>query len=227
MMKKNINLIIKKDLTSTSVFNLEYNDQNVNDNVEYQKWKELMLKECGNNSKQFKCNKDKILFYSRYSEYINDPYYKSKCPICNNYICYFCSCYSKNIYISCCIKNSILKSFFYFGPESIKKSFNNFITLSPYINIFLMIAFTFKILYLVIITKKSKNHDNIELMQYVNFDKNRKHVLNITIVILIDILLSIPFTIIYTYFIILLLIISIPFKCIPLKYYSGVVFSRL
>ena len=187
-----------------------------------------MLIKFGNNSKQFKCNKDKILFYSTYDECINDPYYRCKCPICNNYICYFCLCYSTNIYISCCIKNSIFKSFFYFGPKAIKQPFDNFFSLYPYTNIFLLIAFTFKVLYLVIITEKSKNHDNNneELMQYVNFDKNKKHILNITIVILMDIFLSIPFTIIYMYFINLLIIISIPFKFAPLKYYSGVIFSR-
>ena len=77
-----------------------------------------------------------------------------------------------------------------------------------------MISFTFKVLYLVIIREKSKNYgnDKEELEQYVNFDKNKKHILNITIVILIDIFLSIPFTIIYIYFLILLIIISIPFK---------------
>ena len=53
-----------------------------------------MLIKFGNNSKQFKYNKDKILFYSTYDEFINDPYYRSKCPICNNFICYFYSCYS-------------------------------------------------------------------------------------------------------------------------------------
>ena len=143
--EKNINLIIKNDLTSTSVFKLEYIEQNVNDIFEYQKWKEKMLIELGNNSKQFKCTKDKILFYSTYNEYIKNPIYKYKCPICNNYICYFCSCYSKNSYISCCIKNSIFKSFFYFGPKAIKQPFDNFFSLYPYTNIFLLIAFAFNI----------------------------------------------------------------------------------
>ena len=143
--EKNINLIIKNDLTSTCIFKLEYLEQNVNDNFEYQKWKKIMLIKFGNNSKQFKCIKDKILFYSTYDECINDPYYRCKCPICNNYICYFCSCYSKNSYISCCIKNSIFKSFFNFGPGAIKKPFENLISLYPYTNIFLLIAFTFNI----------------------------------------------------------------------------------
>jgi len=127
------------------------------------------------------------------------------------------------------MKNSIFKSFFDFGPKAIKKPFDSLISLYPYASIFLLIAFTFRVLYIVLIREKSKNNDNNneELMQYVNFDIYKKHIINITIIILMDILLSIPLTIIYTYFIILLIIISIPFKFAPLKYYSGVVFSRL
>ncbi len=70
--EKNINLIINNDLPSTSVFKLDYIEQNVNDNFKYQKWKEIKSKEFGNNSKQFKCNKDKILFYSTYNDCITD-----------------------------------------------------------------------------------------------------------------------------------------------------------
>ena len=200
--QKNINLIIKNDHTSTSIFKLEYLEQNVNDNFEYQKWKKIMLIKFGNNSKQFKCIKDKILFYSTYDECINDPYYRCKCPICNNYICYFCLCYSKNIYISCCIKNSIFKSFFNSGPKAIKQPFDNLFSLYPYLNIFFLIVFFFKLFYLVIITEKSKNHDNDneELEQYIDAEKNRKQSINITIVGFTDLFLCIPFTIIYNNF---------------------------
>ena len=227
--EKNINLIIKNDHTSTSVFKLEYIEQNMIGNLEYQKWKEIMLIKFGNNSKQYKCNKDKILFYSTYDECINDPYYRCKCPICNNYICYFCSCYSKSIYISCCIKNSIFKSFFNSGRKAIKQPFDNLFSLYPYISIFFMIVFFFKLLYLAIITEKSKNHDNEneELEQYIDAEKNPKQGINITIVGFTDFLLCIPFAFISMYFIILLIIISIPFKFAPLKYYLGVVFSPL
>ena len=59
--QKTSNLIIKKDISSYSVFKFEYKDQNLNNNKEYQKWKETMLIEYGDNSKQFKCYKDNII----------------------------------------------------------------------------------------------------------------------------------------------------------------------
>ena len=212
--EKNINLIIKNDLTSTSVFKLEYIEQNVNDIFEYQKWKEKMLIELGNNSKQFKCTKDKILFYSAYNDKIKDNYYKCKCPICNNYICYFCSCYSEDSYYFCCIKNNIFKSFFNFGPEAIKEPFDNLHGLYPYLSIFIFFVFILRLLHTEKRTEKPKNRADIQIQHFVY----------ITTPLFMDIFLSIPFTIIYTYFIILIIIISIPFKFVPLKYYLGVVF---
>ena len=144
---KNINLIITNNHTSTSVFNFEYNDQNMNDNIEYQKWKKLMLIEYGNNSKQFKCNKDKILFYSSYKKYINEYCYKSKCPVCNNYICYFCSFNGNIEYLSCSIKNSIIKAFFYSGPKFANEPLDKEILffLIPILNIFTIILSFLKI----------------------------------------------------------------------------------
>ena len=140
---RNINLIEKNNLTSTSVFKFEYKDQNVNNIIEYQKWKELMLKEFGNNSKQYRCNKDKILFFSRFNECMNEYYYKCRCPICNNYICYFCSFNGNENYNSCCIKNIILKSIFYIGPNSVDKPFDvlPLFVLIPLLNYLILVFF--------------------------------------------------------------------------------------
>ena len=49
--QKNVNLIIQNNHTSFNVFQLKYKDQNEDENIEYQKWKNLMLIEYGNNSK--------------------------------------------------------------------------------------------------------------------------------------------------------------------------------
>jgi hypothetical protein len=225
---KNTNLIIANNHTST-VFNLEYIGQNLNDNIEYQKWKKLMKKEYGNNSKQFKCNKDKILFYSSYNDYIEDYYiYKSKCPVCNKYICYFCS-YNGDKYFSCCIKNSILKTFLYCGPKNASEPFDysNLFLLIPILNILTIILFFIGALYIRLILEKSKNNNKEELKQYVVTEEGTKKNLNLIIIFLIDILLSVPFIIIYNYFIILLIIISIPFKFVPLKYFLGAFYNEL
>jgi len=168
---KNINIIISNNHTSTSVFNLEYNNQNLNNNIEYQKWKKLMLIQYGDNSKQFKCNKDKILFYSSYNDYINNYSYKSKCPVCYNNICYFCSFNNSNyFYLPCCIKNSILKTFFYSGLKSLNEPFigSNLFFLIPILNIFTIIFAFFKLLYTDLILEKSKNNNNEEHVQYVD-----------------------------------------------------------
>ena len=223
---KNINIIISNNHTSTSVFNLEYNNQNLNNNIEYQKWKKLMLIQYRDNSKQFKCNKDKILFYSSYNDYINNYSYKSKCPVCNNNICYFCSFNNSNyFYLPCCITNSILKTFFYSGLKSLNEPFigSNLFFLIPILNIFTIIFAFFKLLYTDLILEKSKNNNNEEYVQYVDLyiKKSKKSILNYILILLIDLFLCIPFIITYNYFIILLIIISIPFKFIPLKYYLG------
>ena len=148
--EKNINLIIKNDHTSTSVFKLEYIEQNVNNNIEYQKWKEIMLIKFGNNAKQYKCNKDKILFYSTYNVCLNEYYYyKCKCPICNNYICYFCSFNDNDMFKKCCINNCFYKSFFYYGPTSINESLEKsaLFMLIPGLNIFAIDMFFFVLFY--------------------------------------------------------------------------------
>jgi len=224
--QKAASLIIKQDFSSYKVFKFEYKEQNLNNNIEYQKWKELMLKEYGNNSKQFKCNKDNIIFYSTYNACVYDSYYKCKCPICNNYICYFCLCNSKNKYTSCCIKNNILKGFFDFGPKSINESFDYIylFSLIPFISIFMLITFIFKILYTTIITEKSKNNnsENEDLKDYLEEDN---YLFKAFLLFFTDFFLSIPLAIFYNYFIILFIIISIPFNFIPLKYYLNIIIS--
>ena len=218
---KNINLLIANNHNSINVFKLQYKNQNVYNNIEYQKWKKLMLTEYGNNSKQFKCNKDKILFYSTYNDCIYYPYYKCICPICNNYICYFCSFNSNDEFIICCIKNSFFNAIFYYGPKSINEPFDKstLFMLFPGLNIFVIVLYFFNFFYIELEKENSKDDNNEE--KYIDYDKNKKYILNLIIIISIGLLISIPFAIIYNYLIVFLIIISIPFKFIPLKYYLG------
>ena len=223
--QKNTNLIIEDYNSSTSVFKLEYQDQNVNENIGYQKWKKLMLKEYGNNSKQFKCNKDKILFYSAYNDCLNKDNYKCKCPICNKYICYFCSFNGNNTLTKCCIKGNIFRPIFYYGPNFIGESFEkiSLFILFPFINIYSIVFFFFNAFYLNIIKEQSKNNNN-EVIYYVDLDKNKKYILNAIFISSIGFSICIPYIIICSYFIILLIIISIPFKFAPLQYYLGIIY---
>jgi hypothetical protein len=159
-----------------------------------------MLKEYGNNSKQFKCNKDKILFYKSYNDYIKDYCYKCKCPICNNYICYFCSFNGDNYDLSCCLKFNILKTIFQYGPRPLNEPFdksNLFFLIIPILNIFMIIFSYFKILYIGLILVKTKNNNKEEIMQYVDLSNGKYTILNKIIICAIDALLCFPFIIIY------------------------------
>ena len=62
---------------------------------------------------------------------------------------------------------------------------------------------------------------------YVDIDKNKKKIINVILIISISFFISVPFMIIYNYFIILLIVISIPFKFVPLKYYLGIVYDDI
>ena len=68
----------------------------------------------------FKCKKDKILFYDDYY----DNYFLGFCPICKEYIWYFCSFYHKgNRYdIFCCLRRLINVRFFIYGPKYTKRN---------------------------------------------------------------------------------------------------------
>jgi len=222
---KIISVIITNNNTSINVFKLQYKDQNVNNNFEYQKWKKLMLKKYGNNSMEFKCNKDKILFYSKYNDCLNEYYYKCKCPICNNYICYFCSFSGNDMYSLCCTKHCIFKAIFYNGPKSMKEPFDcsPFFAIFPGLNILVVVMLFFMYLYIGLIKEKCKNSNTEE--QYVDVSVNKKYILNAIIIILIGLAISISFLIIFNYLIVLLILISIPFKFAPIKYYLGVIDS--
>ena len=90
------------------------------------------------------------------------------------------------------------------------------------------ITFIFKILYTVIITEKSKNinnnNGNEELRDYLH---GKFFFIRLFLIYLMDFLLCIVFAIFYNYFIILLIIISIPFNFVPLKYYLNIINSYI
>jgi len=71
-----------------------------------------------------------------------------------------------------------------------------------------------------LIKEKSKNNNNEEI--YLDAVKNKKYILNSILIILIGIFISISFLIIFSYITVFLIIISIPLKFVPLKYYFGV-----
>ena len=92
--------------------------------------------------------------------------------------------------------------------------------LIPGLNIFAIFMFFFILFHLGLIKEKSKNNNE---EKYVDDIKHKKYILNGILHLLIGLSLSISFIIIFNYLIVLLIIISIPFKFVPLKYYFGVI----
>ena len=68
-----------------------------------------MLKKYGNDAKLFKCSYDEIYFYCAYESFRKLPLCSSKCPSCNQPICYYCSrvAHNNNYFGDCCLKRRL------------------------------------------------------------------------------------------------------------------------
>jgi len=224
------NDIIESNLLNNNIFKLDYFNQNLTNNIKFTKWNQLMIKEYGNNIKLFKCKVDNIFFYLNYDECLKIPPFAGKCPLCNNYVCLFCSFYfKKDVYSweSCCRKRSIYKAFFFFGFKNIKKLKENYykehmhlLIFIPGLNSFILFIKIIDILFLDVAIEKSKYiNDNYESPR----GRLEKNTINFVIVIALTIAFSILLSIIYIFynaiFLFALVIISIPFKFYPIQYY--------
>ena len=47
--QRGLNIIEEKEQTLENIFKLDYYNQNVSDNIEFQKWKNVTIKKYGNN----------------------------------------------------------------------------------------------------------------------------------------------------------------------------------
>ena len=211
------------------IFTYDYANQNLDNNIKFQEWKNSMIKKYGNDAKLFRCEKDKILFYSSYKDCISLPCYRNECPKCRTYICYFCSYSNNNIKTRCCFKKAISEQLFYWGLKFIKlvdkqdvelkKISNNytiFFTLIPGINFYLIYT---AIISNCLFQLKTKNSISEEPEIYDDIFYSNKCIFYTGI--LTSIILFIPLFIYNIYFILLLILVSIPFKFYPLKYFFG------
>ena len=215
-----------------NTFKKEYDNQNLTHNITFLKWEQSMKNKYGGNAILFKCKKDDIYFYVSYSECIKHPVYKSNCPKCHKNICYYCSrdlpdYYNENG--TCCLKRKIKCMFNqdcyrYINPintESgiipIKKAFLSFII--PVVNLLTIITQIQGILYYKLIPKKVIFEDS-QIKRY--YEQSQLYDYIVTVNIGIAFILVIPLFIIHIYYIIFMLLISLPFKFIPLKYLLGI-----
>lgn len=212
------------ELEKEKIFKYEYSEQKLDNNKKFQKWKESMIKYYSHDANLFKCLKDKIYFYNIYdkSKYISGCFIK--CPICKKFICQYCL-YSSNQEddkIKCCIKGAIVSLFFYKAPNYINN--NNYkmdveliFLLIPGSNLFFIFSIVCIFLLSELASKKSKESN--KMLECSRFLKN---IFCCILAYLIGILLSICFFISDIIFIVVMIIISIPFKFYPIKYLIGI-----
>ena len=119
--QKKLKIHKENEIKLKDPFKLLNPNQNIKGNIEFLNWKNLYIKKIGNNIKLFKCIKDNILFFTTNSDCKNYPFYQSKCPICNNFMCYFCSRYAKDSYGNgcCCLIRRVYCLFFQDGVRLI------------------------------------------------------------------------------------------------------------
>lgn len=220
----------------TLIFIPEYEGQNVSFNNDFLKWKKSMLNIYGENAALFKCLKDNILYYTSYDECKSYPVYQSKCPKCKNKICFYCSRYIEDLYDekgTCCLRRKIKCMFYqdcyrYINPIIQEENINTFLEsiisfIIPGVGLSIYIEHIQGILFFKLATKKS--------LQYKKIERYYQHLKNYDCIELINIfftfILVIPLFIIHIYFIISIILISIPFKFIPLKYFLGIHFATL
>ena len=203
-----------------NIYKLDYENQNIDDNINILKWKQLMLTKNNNNKHLilFKCKKDKILFYDNYY----DNHYLGFCPICKKYICYFCSFYnkSKNSDLICCLKRLINTRFFIYGPKYTKRNdLCSCFSIGLFIPGFSIILIG---MYIIINISEGVAREKSKKSQVLESTYLEEKSVFIFTEILMPFVLLIPFFILNTYFILIIIIISIPLKLIPLKYILGV-----
>ena len=238
MENENDNELCDKNIyNSECAFKLDYSNQSLKENKEFQNWKIQMLERYGNDAKLFKCKYDNCYFYGTNKECKTRPYKSAYCPICNRSICYYClrscgegSCDNGR----CCVKRRIYCMFFQDGYSFIKPgqyddvdAYYSFLKIFfiPIIFFMYVVAY-FSATYFYKLYRKNKN-STYEGMFYQDDNNGRFFMTEIVVNVGIAFALSIPFLIIDIYFKILLLIISLPFKNYPLKYYFGILYQGI
>ena len=224
---------------SEFAFILDYKEQNLNNNIGYKNWETSMIKKFGNNARLFKCSKDNLLFYTSNQECKEFPFYVSTCPYCKREICYFCSRFSQDEAFSgnCCLKRGIYYAIFESGcntyikyghidppPEKFIK-----ISLMPYINMQFLISLCFKFFFLGLPKKNAEDIDDGNLITYEQDFYNKHHHKTLKTILFIlklfFVFLSLPYIIFSFFFMILLFLISLPFKGFPICFFWGVIFG--
>ena len=223
---------------SECAFQLDYSNQSLKENKKFQKWKIQMLKKYGNDAKLFKCKNDNCYFYGSNKECKTKPLGAAYCPICRRSICYYCLSISYDDSLDCgkcCVKRRVYCMLFQDGYSFIKPesyddpdAYYSFLKIFfiPIVSFMNFVAY-FSATYFYKLDMKSEDGGTCESIFYKDDNHGRLFMTEIVVNVGIAFALSIPFLIIDIYFKILLLIISLPFKNYPLKYYFGILYQGL
>ena len=221
---------LKEDKISLldDVFKFDYENQNIENNIDFKKWKAKVKKENNNKIKIYKCNDCKICFYVNvYEDSDYDEYYYSSCPICKKEICYFCyqnikglDSFSRYLRGYCCLKRLI--SFIFFrekfsdGEYPISDFILGYIAfIIPYINSTALIICIIQNLFCLRTSKKNKNNTYSD---YYLYDKKSYKNFNLIRVINVGFAFfcSISYLSLTLAFMVITFLFSIPFKMTPL-----------
>ena len=228
-MENNEIALVEKD----NIFRPDYFGQNIEKSSSFKTWEDSMLKRYGNNAKLFKCTKDQIYFYISNEDCLNYPYYSSSCPICNNVICYYClrvSTYSRMQFCKCCIRRRLYYLFHQCSQEYINPigplkdyadHFSPIIYLLPFLNMVYCIGaissmFFYKMYFFYDDTFTSYE-GRIKSDHFITFP------LFFVLNLLFALAISICFAIYNIYFLLIIWMISFPFKLYPIKYFAGII----
>ena len=209
------------------VFKLDYENQNIENNIDFKKWKVKIEKENTNKIKIYKCKDCKICFYETIDDDTDFNEYYINCPICRKEICCFCYQYLKELDIFsrylrgyCCLKRLI--SFIFFrekfsdGEYPISAFILGYIAfIIPYINSRAFIICIIQNLFCLRTSKKNKNNTYSD---YYLFDKKSYKNFNLIRVINVGFAFccSISYLSLTLAFMVITFLFSIPFKMTPL-----------
>ena len=192
-----------------------------------------MKKIYGNDAVLFKCQKDKIYFYSSKVECQKIPMYKQICPICKLTICYYCSRHINDDYDNgrCCLSRRFYCAINQDGFLVINKHYNYAypeiwnIFILPILSLIHFIGVVSSCFYYSMRIYDKEN--NKFIYNYENKIRDNTFIFVILIIfnVLFAIMLSIPYIVFDFYFKILIFIFSIFTKFYPVKFYLSLVYE--
>ena len=231
--KNCLNIDVNNEQNLKSCYKLDYQNQPLN-NTEFINWKKNMFEKYGKDAKLIKCKGENILFYISNGEYKSNPIYKFNCPSCKKSVCYFCSRITDIVGDNgkCCIKRRIIylikNSGFMFIKEN-NDDYNSmkFFLLIPFINLIYLIGFFSSFLFYRLYDKSSEKKYPYMYEDHFKYKYESSCLLVLIIIINASLafMLTICFTLIFTYFVIFIFLISIIFKEFPSKYIIGILYD--